>query len=1023
MSKPDSQPSAVGPLSVRIGRGALVGLGAALLVGGLDALGSAEGVARQFDSLEQRLWFGLLTLLAPIPVLMLAAAAQSALSQLIVALIALSRRLPSGEQPRVQQRWLGRSWALLATPGIVWVCSQIFAGPRAQQIPGRRLLAAVLAVVGVFAVSGSVQAGLRLLDWVKAGPRLGPRVFRAACLTLPAAALLGLLYVADCRVLPRLYPFFHLSLQAALLLCAELCAAALLAISSRRFRGELLVFLALALFAGGWAGHRLQRAQTLRSLALEHTRLVAQVLRLEGALHDGPRRPPLPPPQAELLTDAELATPPQFVGPRLAGRDMFLITVDALRFDAVNPATMPFVSSLLPQAVVFHRAYTQVPHTSFAIATLLTGKPVYALLTLGQDAGSHETLPLILRRFRYKTAAFYPPSVFYVEHERLRRLEESAYGFEYVKFEYLAAPQRTAQLMHFLEEEKPQRVFAWVHYLEPHEPYDPHPGGPDASRPDRERYDGEVHFIDDELRRLVAYLQRTRPSAVLILAADHGEEFGEHGGRYHGTSLYEEQAHVPLMIVDLAKLAASGAAPPDANPPPGGLSAQAVAQPVGLIDVAPTVLGLLDIEPSVRMRGHDLAPWLLARAKSLPLWPVFSEIGRKKMIVRGDKKLICDFATDSCQAFDLQRDPEERRSTLDSDPQSAATLRMLLDRFIAEARRFEERPTADAPEPSAAEQAAALSRGHMGDRTALSALVALLAGAETPPAQRREALAVVAQLAAAALPDLGAHPSGAARDALLTEPPLADAALRARLRALFTQARSAAPPEPSWLRWTAILHLRLNAAGTEPDDLAAQAVVAALIADEQAPAEQRFTAALALFALPRCQAATSTAAALLPGPPSEPTQPHPAAAPSAPPSGAPKPAAATTSPDCVGLWLTALPAAMSLDDPDRVRPLLLALGRSRDPRALSAILALIEPSVRSRSDLVTALGLLGNANAVAPLAELLASDPYVPVRTAAATALGRLGGAAAQSALQRAAASERESLVRTAIAAALTGAP
>ena len=1022
MSSPDSQASAVRSLSIRIGTSALVGLGAALLVGGLDAVGSAAGVARQFDSAEQRLWFGLLTLLAPIPLLLLSAAAQSALSQLIAA---LSRRFAGGAPPRAQQRWLGRSWALLATPGIVWVCSQIFAGPRAQQIPGHRLLAAVLAVVGVFAVSGSVQAGLRLIDWVGTGPRLGTRVGRAASLALPAATLLGLLYVADCRVLPRLYPFFHLSLQAALILCAELCAAALLAISSRRFRGEIFFVLALALLAGSWAGHRLQRAQTLRSLALEHTRLVAQVLRIEGALHDGPRRPPLPPPPADLLTAADLATPPQFVGPRLAGRDMFLITVDALRFDAVNPANMPFVSSLLPQAVVFQRAYTQVPHTSFAIATLLTGKPVYALLTLGQDAGSHETLPLILRRFRYKTAAFYPPSVFYVEHDRLRRLEESAYGFEYVKFEYLAAPQRTAQLMHFLDEEKPQRVFAWVHYLEPHEPYDPHPGGPDASRPDRERYDGEVRFIDDELRRLVSYLQRTRPSAVLILAADHGEEFGEHGGRYHGTSLYEEQAHVPLLIVDLAKLTSpeTAAASPGGSAPPSGLQAQSIAQPVGLIDVAPTVLGLLDIEPSVRMRGHDLAPWLLAQAKSLPLWPVFSEIGRKKMIVRGDKKLICDFATDSCQAFDLQRDPEERRNTLDSDPQSAATLRMLLDRFIAEARRFEERPTAAASEPSAVEQAAALSRGRMGDRTALSALIALLTGAETPPAQRREALAVVAQLAAAALPDLNPRPSAAARDSLLSEPPLADATTRTRLRALFSQARSAAPPDPSWLRWTAILHLRLSAAGTEPDDLAAQAVVAALIGDEQAPAEQRFAAALALLVLPRCQSTTSAGAAVLPGPETEPSQTHPAAAPSAPSRDTLKPAAATDAPDCVALWLTALPAAMSLDDPDRVRPLLLALGQSHDPRALPALQALIEPSVRSRPDLVTALGLLGHARAVASLAELLANDPYVPVRTAAATALGRLGGTAAQSALHRAAASERESLVRTAIAAALTGGP
>ncbi|HRI55212.1 MAG TPA: sulfatase, partial [Pseudomonadota bacterium] len=583
------------------------------------------------------------------------------------------------------------------------------------------------------------------------------------------------------------------------------------------------------------------------------------------------RRPRNTSPQPELTAERDAFTPPPFAGPRLAGRDVFLITVDALRFDRVSAATMPFVASLLPRAAVFSRAYTQVPHTSFAIATLLTGKPVYALMTLGQDAGSHETLPLILRRFRYKTAAFYPPSVFYVEHERLRRLEESAYGFEYVKFEYLAAPQRTAQLMRFLQDEQPPRVFAWVHYLEPHEPYDSHPGGPDPSRPDRERYDGEVRFIDDELRRLCDYLRRTRPSALLILAADHGEEFGEHGGRYHGTSLYEEQVHVPLLIVDLANLEpVEREGTESAIAPALRLFAQQLDQPVGLIDVAPTVLGLLDIEPSVRMRGHDLSPWLLTRAGALPRWPVFSEIGRKKMVVRGDQKLICDFATDSCQAFALQRDPQELRSILESAPESAAELRLSLDRFIAEARRFEEAPAVTdraAATAPAGERAAALSRGRMGDRGALPVLVGLVLDPAAPRAQQQSALAVVAQLAASVLP--ATDPAASSADPLLSEPPLADPAIRARLRGLFTAATRAAPVDLTELRWTAVVRLRLAPSGAllpqdATEDRAALEAVSTLIRDERADAEQRFAAALALFHLPQCQARRRAPAAPVP---------------------------------------------------------------------------------------------------------------------------------------------------------------
>ena len=269
----------------------------------------------------------------------------------------------------------------------------------------------------------------------------------------------------------------------------------------------------------------------------------------------------------------------------------------------------------------------------------------------------------------------------------------------------------------------------------------------------------EVAGHGDERPRLCDNLPRTRPAALVILAADHGEEFGEHGGRYHGTSLYEEQVHVPLLILDLANLEPVDGAPAATAPPVAlRLAAQQLDQPVGLIDVAPTVLGLLDIEPSVRMRGHDLSPWLLTRAGALPHWPVFSEIGRKKMVVRGDQKLICDFATDSCQSFALQGDPQERRSVLESAPQNAAELRLSLDRFIAEARRFEEAPAA--PDRSAApggERAAALSRGRMGDRGALPGVVALALDPAGPRAQQKSALAVVAQLTASVLP--GADPA------------------------------------------------------------------------------------------------------------------------------------------------------------------------------------------------------------------------------------------------------------------------
>src|SRR5262249_21256420 len=156
-------------------------------------------------------------------------------------------------------------------------------------------------------------------------------------------------------------------------------------------------------------------------------------------------------------------------------------------------------------------------------------------------------------------------------------------------------------------------AFVWVHYFEPHEPYDLHPGPFAGAREAVDRYDGEIRFVDDQIARLVAYLKKTRPHALVVLAADHGEEFGEHGGRYHGTALYEEQARVPLAFATL-----------DGS----GLSPHRVTTPVGLVDVAPTILSLIGIVPSARMRGRDLGPWMSPSAASLPAdahGPVFAE--------------------------------------------------------------------------------------------------------------------------------------------------------------------------------------------------------------------------------------------------------------------------------------------------------------------------------------------------------------------------------------------------------------
>ena len=145
---------------------------------------------------------------------------------------------------------------------------------------------------------------------------------------------------------------------------------------------------------------------------------------------------------------------------------------------------------------------------------------------------------------------------------------------------------------------------------------------------------------------------------MIVLAADHGEEFDEHGGRYHGSTLYDEQLRVPLII----------------SIP--GIAPHVVDGPVEMLDIAPTLLNLLDIPVPVRMRGTDLGPWLApppAPASRLP--PAFAEVEDKRMVVAGTDKLLCDLHWGSCAYYDLAADPREQRNLAEARPDRAAALR------------------------------------------------------------------------------------------------------------------------------------------------------------------------------------------------------------------------------------------------------------------------------------------------------------------------------------------------------------
>ncbi|HEY7372986.1 MAG TPA: sulfatase-like hydrolase/transferase [Polyangia bacterium] len=654
-------------------------------------------------------------------------------------------------------RWIGALWVLAAAPLVAYDAFALFSGPRAARIPAH-------AAISI----GAVAAGLLALRLAVAGYRwIGARSPGALAAGL---ALIGVGADAANRwVLPRLYGWFHATLSALTLLAFVLAARLVVRGSRRRVAAAALVTAA----ACGFALYELRTSQVMRYAAHERTALAALALRgVPVALQSRTMA-------AAERHAAEVALPPLPDGPRRPEADVLLITIDALRSDHVGAygytrPTTPNIDALAARGTRFARAYAQAPHTSFSVASMLTGKyfPTLARLAPGER---HEPLAAVLRTYGWRTAAFYPPAVFFVDSQKLKAYADSNFDFEYVKFEYIDAFKRVNQVFAYYDDIQPRRSFVWIHFFEPHEPYERHEAFSFGTG-DIDRYDSEIAYTDAAVGKLIAAVRKRRPNTVIVLAADHGEEFDEHGGRYHGSTLYDEQLRVPLII----------------SIP--GIPAHVVDGPVELLDIAPTLLNLLDIPVPVRMRGTDLGPWLgVPPAPATRLPPAFAEVEDKRMVVSGTDKLLCDLHWGSCAYYDLAVDPRERNNLAEAHPDRAAALRATLDQWLDGHVRFEPLLAKGASNPTGGPLPKAIERGRLGDLLAGPELAAIMTSG-APASQRREAAQLLVALpprketAAALIKSAGDADRQVADWAAVGAARVGDAAARPRVQAIVADA-------------------------------------------------------------------------------------------------------------------------------------------------------------------------------------------------------------------------------------------
>ncbi len=394
------------------------------------------------------------------------------------------------------------------------------------------------------------------------------------------------------------------------------------------------------------------------------------------------------------------------------------VLVDALRADRLgcygsSRALTPHLDALAQEGVLFEAVQASSTWTRSSIASMFTSLHAGSHQVLGRTDGLADeqlTLAEVLRAHGLETLAVTTNGNAGREFGFSQGFDAFVYPPMTVEGEFLAegvtelALQTVAQRVDRLEG---QPLFLYLHYIDPHDPYLPRPGAPvteapgrfDGTRPsleafdglpqqerlpaDEERlrslYDGEVWYADAWVGRLVEGLRRlgVLDRTLLVFTADHGEELWEHGLRGHGHNLYQSTLQVPLVVRY-----------PDASRP----APRRVAEPISTVDIAPTILGALGLEPPAGWQGRDLRPLAEGRPRAPGLEGIYSELvieGRRLQALRlGSLKLIRQTrgpgtapALARYELYDLASDPREATDLAEREPASRARLEALLDRW------------------------------------------------------------------------------------------------------------------------------------------------------------------------------------------------------------------------------------------------------------------------------------------------------------------------------------------------------
>ncbi len=404
-------------------------------------------------------------------------------------------------------------------------------------------------------------------------------------------------------------------------------------------------------------------------------------------------------------------------GLRPADLNVIVITLDTTRWDRIGAygdgsASTPNLDRLASEGVLFEQAIAAVPLTLPSHATMFTGllPPRHGV----RDNGGyvldprHTTLAAVLKEGGWRTGAFVGAFVLDSKWGLDQGFETYVDRFDVAKYKAASlgdVARRGSEVvdnaMPWLEAQAGQRFFAWLHFYDAHSPYDP--PEPFKSRFRDRPYAGEIAYVDDQIGRVLRWLESRGLSdrTVVAVIGDHGESLTEHGEGTHGLFIYDATTRVPFIV----------------RAPYDRMRGRRVRSAVRSEDLMPTLLNLVGTRTPGDLQGLSLIPLLTGAVADLHL-EAYSESfyprnhygwSELKALRSGRFKYI---ETTRPELYDLERDPGEKTNLFEERRSLAERMAAALARLATEA------PGAAGPssvDPETRERLAAL--GYIGSFT------------------------------------------------------------------------------------------------------------------------------------------------------------------------------------------------------------------------------------------------------------------------------------------------------------------